>query len=333
MERNQPKITLKNLSAEQISELLPDNLIFLGYRGSIAHNMYVPQSNKDSIDDKDLMGVFIAPLEHYLGFGRDDVQERFIKEWDTVSYEIRKFIHLLLKCNPNVLSLLWLDDQHIIYQHELGGLLRSHRKIFVSKQAYHSFTGYAYAQFKRMTHFNQEAQQEMSALEDVIAQLGLDCSEPHPTQDERDTLIMEGTFAGKKLGELVDRYQGIKRKYFSGGYMGAKRRELVRRVGYDAKNAAHLIRLLRMGVEFLVEGELHVARADAENLLEIKRGEWTIDRVKEEAERLFKLAEEAYIRSSLPVKPDTTRAEALCQGIISKYYGLGCSPEDFRSTT
>lgn len=322
MERKQPEIKLKNLSQEQINELLPENLILLGYRGSIAHNMYVPQNNPDSIDDKDLMGVFVAPLEHYLGFGREDVHEKFINEWDTVSYEIRKFIQLLLKCNPNVLSLLWLDEQHIIYQHELGKLLRNHRDLFVSKQAYHSFNGYAYAQFKRMTHFNQEAQKEMTELEDALTDFGIDYNEPHTAQEQRDTAITSGEFSGRKLGELIDRYQGIKRKYFSGGYMGAKRRELVRRIGYDAKNSAHLIRLLRMGIEFLVEGELHVARADAENLLEIKRGEWSIERVKEEAERLFKLAEEAYVRSSLPAKPDSNKAEKLCVEIITQYEGL-----------
>lgn len=320
MERQQPEIKLKNLSIEQTRELLPANLILLAYRGSIAHNMFVPQNNPDSIDDKDLMGVFIAPMEHYLGFGRDDVHEKFINEWDSVSYEVRKFIQLLLKCNPNVLSLLWVDEGHIIYQHEMGRLLRENRNLFVSKQAYHSFNGYAYAQFKRMTHFNQEAQSEMNALEQVLQEHEIDMTEPRPTQEQRDQVIKSGEFGGERLGHLIDRYQGIKRKYFSGGYMGTKRRELVRRVGYDAKNAAHLIRLLRMGIEFLVEGELHVARADAENLLAIKRGEWSIERVKAEAERLFKLAEEAYVRSSLPVSPDTRSAEKLCMEIINQYY-------------
>lgn len=323
MEQEQAKIKLKNLSPELTDKLLPENLILLGYRGSIAHHMFVPQNNKDSIDDKDLMGIFVAPLGHYLGFGRDEVKEEFINEWDSVCYEVRKFIGLLLKCNPNVLSLLWIDKQHIIYEHKLGRLLRENREIFVSKEAYHSFNGYAYSQFKRMTHFNQEAQAEMTALENEIAQHGIDVNEAHATQEQRDTVITSGAFSGQKLGVLLDRYNGIKRKYFSGGYMGAKRRELVRRIGYDAKNSAHLIRLLRMGIEFLVEGELHVARADAENLLEIKRGEWSLERVKEEAERLFKLAEEAYVRSSLPVKPDTQKAEKLCMEIISQYHKLG----------
>ena len=39
--------------------------------------MYVPKSDPDSIDDKDLMGVYIAPIEHYLGFGRREVYEKW----------------------------------------------------------------------------------------------------------------------------------------------------------------------------------------------------------------------------------------------------------------
>ena len=318
-----PQIKLRNLPDEQVSELLPDNLILLGYRGSIAHNMYVPQNDPDSIDDKDLMGVYVAPVEHYLGFGREEVKEKFINEWDAVSYEVRKFIGLLLKCNPNVLSLLWLPERHVIFQHELGRRLRENRELFVSKQAYHSFNGYAYAQFKRMTHFNQEAQREMAALESAVEERGIDLDQLNATQTQRDSIVETGPLNGETLGALIDRYKSLKRKYFSGGYMGAKRKELVRRVGYDAKNAAHLIRLLRMGIEFLVEGDLHVERADAEQLLSIKRGEWDIERVKAEAERLFKLAEEAYVRSSLPPKPDNQRAEKLCLEIVAGYHRLG----------
>lgn len=316
------KIKLKNLTQAQVAELLPEDLILLGYRGSIAHNMYVPQHDPDSIDDRDLMGVYVAPVEHYLGFGRDEVKEKFIHEWDSVSYEIKKFIGLLLKCNPNVLSLLWLPDQHLIFEHELGRLLRDNRDIFVTRASYHSFNGYAHGQFKRMTHFNLEAQAEMAALENVLEKYGIDASELSLTQEKRDTIIERSGFASERLGLISDRYAAMKRQYYSGGYMGAKRKELVRRVGYDAKNAAHLIRLLRMGIEFLVEGELHVERADAEQLLSIKRGEWSLERVKEEAERLFSLAEEAYVRSSLPPKPDKSRAEKLCLEIISQYHGL-----------
>lgn len=311
---------LKNVSEEQARELLPDGLILLGYRGSIAHNMYTPQSNPDSIDDKDLLGVYVGPREHYLGFGRPEVKERFIAEWDVVSYELRKFIGLLLKCNPNVLSMLWLPDRHIVYCNWAGRRLLENRGIFVTKQAYHSFNGYAYGQFKRMTHFNQEKQAEMARLEEFVSSRGIDLNELNATQEQR-TIPAPELNGARDLGSYIDALKSIRAKYYSGGYMGAKRKELVRRVGYDAKNAAHLIRILRMGIEFLTEGELYVERADSEQLLEIKRGEWTLDRVKSEAERLFRLAEEAYIRSPLPAQPDRSRAEALCMEIVSQGCG------------
>ena len=73
---------------------------------------------------------------------------------------------------------------------------------------------------------------------------------------------------------------------------------------WRVENAAHLIRLLRMGIEFMKDGHLHVRRTDAAELLHIKRGGWTLEQVKSEAEHLFKEAEEVYQSSPLPEKPD-----------------------------
>ena len=42
-----------------------------------------------------------------------------------------------------------------------------------------------------------------------------------------------------------------------------------------------------------------------------------------EAERLFVLAQEAYVRSSLPPEPDHDRSERLCVEMISEYHDLG----------
>ncbi len=102
------------------------------------------------------------------------------------------------------------------------------------------------------------------------------------------------------------------------GYMGAKRKRLVKRFGYDIKNAAHLIRLLRMGIEFLGDGELQVLRPDAQQLLEIKRGEWSLEEVKVEASRLFIAAEAAYTLSKLPAKPDHEKINQLCWAVAEK---------------
>lgn len=100
------------------------------------------------------------------------------------------------------------------------------------------------------------------------------------------------------------------------GYMGQKRKALVDKFGYDCKNAAHLIRLLRMGIEFLVQGELTVERPDAQEILAIKQGRWPIEKVKEEADRLFQDAKSAFIHSGLPTGPDMDAINLLCVDIV-----------------
>jgi len=113
-------------------------------------------------------------------------------------------------------------------------------------------------------------------------------------------------------------YSQLKRmEHFSfQGYMGEKRKRLVEEHGFDTKNAAHLIRLLRMGLEFLKEGRLYVERHDAKQLLAIKRGEWSLDRVKAEADRLFALVDEAYLQCSLPEEPDNDKINDLAIAVI-----------------
>ena len=50
---------MKGLNEAERKELVPDDLIVLGYRGSISHGMYVPQTDPNSIDDKDVMGEIL----------------------------------------------------------------------------------------------------------------------------------------------------------------------------------------------------------------------------------------------------------------------------------
>ncbi|MGI9066576.1 MAG: hypothetical protein ACR2HX_09260 [Pyrinomonadaceae bacterium] len=75
-----------------------------------------------------------------------------------------------------------------------------------------------------------------------------------------------------------------------------------------------------MSIEFLTEGTMYVERADGPELLDIKRGACPLEKVKAEAERLFQLAQEAYVRSPLPPEPDRDRAEKLCMKMIAEYH-------------
>jgi hypothetical protein len=86
--------------------------------------------------------------------------------------------------------------------------------------------------------------------------------------------------------------------------------------GYDSKNAAHCVRLLRMAGEYLRTGELTVFRPDADELLEIKRGKWALSRVKDHANELFAGMKEARDISPLPDEPNRDEAEKLLIRIV-----------------
>jgi hypothetical protein len=237
----------------------------MAYRGSIAHGMYVPPEKPTSIDDKDLMGVCVPGPAVYFGlngFEQREVKYRRMGLRCLRGAEVRPVC--LSARIPMSCPCCGTSQSISCPLPRLGRLLLDNRQVFVSRKAYHSFTGYAYAQLKKMTHLAFK------------------------------------------------------------GYMGDKRKQLVEKFGYDTKNAAHLIRLLRMGIEFLREGVLYVDRGvvgDAPNLLSIKNGEWTLDQVKDEADRLFKRAETAYDECKLPRAVDTEKADALCQEIVRM--GLG----------
>jgi predicted nucleotidyltransferase len=261
-QKPQSEIKLKGCSPEEVAQIIPQETILLGYRGSIAHGMYLNPNDPNSVDDKDIMGVCIPPLENYLGLSHFEQQDIMLREWDSVVYELRKYVRLLLNSNPNVLGLLWLKEQHYIHRSPLGQLLIDNRDLFVSKRIYKSFTGYAYGQMKRMQHQKKE------------------------------------------------------------GYMGEKRSALVQKYGYDCKNAAHCIRLLRMGIEFLNDGVLYVFRDDAPQLMEFKMGLWTLAQVQREADHLFKRAEDAYDRCKLPLEPQTKKVEQLLMEMLRMHFNM-----------
>jgi hypothetical protein len=105
--------------------------------------------------------------------------------------------------------------------------------------------------------------------------------------------------------------------------MGRERKELFLRHGYDLKNAAHCLRLLRMGCELMETGELHVDRTniDAEELKEIKSGKWTLGQVQREADRGFKRMEAAQKTSVLPESPNLEVVEQLVIRTYFEFWG------------
>lgn len=126
--------------------------ILVGLVGSHGYGLNRPDS------DLDYRGVFIAPKRYYLGFenveqkdgGWDEpgIIDFLNNNKDTVIYELRKYISLLAGANPNIIELLWLKDYPLITP--VGETLIKNRDLFLTKKVKHTYSGYAYAQIKKI---------------------------------------------------------------------------------------------------------------------------------------------------------------------------------------
>jgi predicted nucleotidyltransferase len=283
--------------------LLP-HLMVMATVGSKSHGTYVPEQS----DDVDLMGIVIPPLDYHFGLPRFDHWTVQIDELDVVLYSLEKMMRLLLKGNPNVLGLLWLPDDCYLVRTFAFDRLRQQRNIFFSQHVVSSFVGYAYGQLKRMETFDLARLAEYDSLVEFIGEERIKkVLEADPAQLERMAKLWHSPAATYALAEFK-RFRKLHRQHFS-GYLGVKRKRLVRQFGYDVRNASHLIRLLRMGLEYVETDQLNVHRLDAEELLAIKEGAWTLDQVKTEAERLFLRFDT--LPRTLPAEPDTAAANDL----------------------
>lgn len=101
------------------------------------------------------------------------------------------------------------------------------------------------------------------------------------------------------------------------GYMGAKRKAVVDKHGYDTKNAATLIRLLRQGIECMATGEITTYRTtDREFLLEIKTGKYSLDQIQDMADKEFKQLDKAFDNSILPLENSKAAINQLLVNIM-----------------
>lgn len=134
--------------------------------------------------------------------------------------------------------------------------------------------------------------------------------------DNRDLFTNKTRIRDVYYGYAKSQYRRMidKHKYF--GYMGAKRRKLYEKLGYDAKYASHSIRLMRVGTEWLRDGEPQIFRQDSEELLEIKEGKWSLDKIKKKYGVELLNLETAYRNSKLQDKQTKHKVNKLLYEVM-----------------
>jgi uncharacterized protein len=100
-----------------------------------------------SDSDTDRRGVYLPPAD--LHWSLQGVPEQLENDMTQEAYwEIRKFIVMALKANPNVLECLYTPQ--VEFATPLGRELIDMRERFLSKLVYQTFNGYVMSQFKKM---------------------------------------------------------------------------------------------------------------------------------------------------------------------------------------
>uniref|UniRef100_A0A6M3KZJ4 Putative nucleotidyltransferase n=1 Tax=viral metagenome TaxID=1070528 RepID=A0A6M3KZJ4_9ZZZZ len=111
--------------------------------------------------DKDYVGIFLPSEEYILGFKKIEEVDFSIKDkneegkntekaLDRKLYEFRKFITLALENNPNILEILFVNKENIVFMNDIGEQLLLIKHLFPYKGLKQKFLGYAFAQRHKM---------------------------------------------------------------------------------------------------------------------------------------------------------------------------------------
>lgn len=301
---------------------LPERTIYLCRAGSQAYGTNTPTS------DLDVRGIAVPPKEYFLGYAKVFEQAEIKGDPDVVVYDIRKFLKLAADANPNVIELLFTDPSDWFKSTPAFEKLYENRYAFLSKKAKHTFSGYAVAQLKRMrshrgyllnppTHkptreeyglnVGQRAvnRDEMGAFDKLI-------SEGQHEFDESVMVVLQKEKAYHNALVQWNQYENWK------ATRNPIRAALEDKMGYDGKNALHLVRLTRECREILTTGDFQVKRPDAQELLDIRNGAWTYEQLVEWMETQDRELEELCKASTLPHTADLKKLEALCVEIVEE---------------
>lgn len=124
------------------------NILFLAKSGSHAYGLNTPTS------DVDLRGIFIAPKDVFYGLNLPEQASDDTN--DTTLYELRRFIDLLSKQNPNIVELLGMPEDCVQFKHPLFDKILAHKDKFITRGIRNTFGGYAIAQIGKSRGLNKK---------------------------------------------------------------------------------------------------------------------------------------------------------------------------------
>jgi hypothetical protein len=206
--------------------------------------------------------------------------------------------------------------------------IHENRHLFLSKKVRFTFSGYAFAQLKKIeSHRGFLMNGNLKKPERADFGLPPD-SKISPEHQNAIYSLSEDWVKPEVKAEVLKEKAYFKALRTYKAYKdwetqrNPQRRELEAKYGYDTKYASHLVRLIRMAKEILSTGIVQVHRPDADELLAIRRGAWSYDQVVDFARNADAELDALYALSPLPREPDRAKIAELYRGICERVYGI-----------
>ncbi len=331
---NDQKVELYNRIATKCKEK-DCKLLYATISGSHSYK------TNTELSDIDAKFVYAAPNKFYLGFNQSEDTLQ-VEGQDVTGMELRKFVKLAAANNPNVLELLFTDYEFVLFHTSYFKPFLEYRHSFLSKQIFYTYYKYAEGQLKKAKTCTREVIETLEWYENILTSYDLGFPDLQVKQVVRDQFIkvsdkeveyLNNVPIGSdinyaengfyKIGVVIDSYFKFKKERWPYSDLGKKRREHVKRYNSDTKNLAHMIRLMETCCEILHTGELLVKRPNAQYLLDIKNGKYSVEELEQEFNTFTYLCNSKMLNCTLPEKPDYEYIENMVvktlKNIISCY--------------
>jgi len=259
------------------------------------------------MSDTDKRGVCIPPMRVLLDpFQKFEQKDSFDEDDDRTIFNLEKFFKLCADCNPNIVELLFIPDDKVLFMSDAWEKVLENRNLFLSKKAKWTFTGYAFSQVgsiksHRKYFTNPPKRKPMRSdfgLKETptISGDGLNALANSPMGMLKDEYINE-------IGNEVSYKKAMEDWHDYVAWRDARnpvRKKMEEDFGYDCKKASHTFRLMQEGKELLTTGGISFPLENASELLAVKNGRYSFDEFMEKVEAMESDFDKWFEESMLP---------------------------------
>lgn len=243
--------------------------------------------------DEDYVGIFLAPKEYILGLQTIEQVDLSIKikhengkntkdAVDRNFYEFKRFCKLAMQGNPNIIEILFTNEDNIVYCNKYGKKILDNKHLFVSRDIIPKFEGFAQSQKKKLLVRTENMVGLIEGLA-YLQKVSLDGREKDTLPElignvEFDKYFKQNNnkvhfnIGAHTINRNITVKSGI--KWLENTIANSSNRiENIKNAGWEFKHGSHLLRLLYQIEELCETGILKYPLKQNDTILKVKKGQ------------------------------------------------------------